>query len=38
MAHVLIVDDERDLAELLDFNLRTARLHHPRRRRRAERR
>jgi two-component system phosphate regulon response regulator PhoB len=25
MAHVLIVDDERDLAELIDFNLRTAR-------------
>jgi len=24
MAHVLIVDDERDLAELIDFNLRTA--------------
>jgi two-component system phosphate regulon response regulator PhoB len=24
MSHVLIVDDERDLAELIDFNLRTA--------------
>ena len=24
MSHVLIVDDERDLAELIDFNLKTA--------------